>query len=279
MVNARMASASVLDTIQGQIAASVSAISLACTEPAMGAHASARPVGQELNVTQRCAPLVARSTEHASLTPAACALMDGREMIAQQRSVPVVLVESARTEYACAPMDLEEPLALSIFVVHMDAMEMESALADVASATRDSMGVTVLWSSALIAKALTVIASMDLAHARVVGLERTAKLLSVTMIALDMVSAMMEHASATLVGLDPIARQRSVRESQAAHPATRTDGATQSVSSACVLMAGLKQIAPRSLARMTVQAMACVMMAFVRALPDFLELIAPRAHA
>jgi len=159
----------------------------------------------------------------------------------------------------------------------MVATETESALEDVASAPLDFMDVIVLWLSALIARVPIATASMDLALVRQAGPEKTARLLSARTIALDTEFAMMELASATLVGLELTAPQESVLVRPAEILAAETDVATQSVFSACALMAGPRVTAPRSLAPMIVLEMVSATTVFALALLDSPVLTALRA--
>lgn len=279
MENARMENASALATTRVQIAASVFAIFLVCTELATAVHANVRLDGQEHSATLRCVLLVARSTEHVNLMQAASAQMDGREMIAQPRSALDVQMEFVQMEFVCVLMDMEELPAQLTSVALMDAMEMENVLVGAANATRDFMDAIALWSSALIAKALIVIVSTDHVHVRVGGQGKTARSLSAIMIALAMVFAMMGHVSATLAGLDPIARQRSVLESRVARLATTTDVATPSAFNVSAPMDGQRLIVQRSRVPTIALETGCAMTGCVPVLPASPELIARKVHA
>jgi len=279
MASAEMESACALGTTLGLIAVFTFVVFLVCMVFVRMDRVSVMLDGQELSARQRFVQLVVLSTGHANQMQVACALMDGKETIVQQRSALAAQMECARAVCVCVPMVSVVPLAQLTCAEPMAAMATESALVGDVNATKDSMAETVLWSNALIAKDHIVIALMVLALAKAVGPEKIARLLNATMIALDMVCATMERAFVTQDGLELIVRQRNVPDNPVETLVVEMVVVIRSVSNACAPMAGLRRTAQKNLVQMTARKMACAMTESACAQLDFREQIAQRAPA
>lgn len=211
-------------------------------------HASANLAGLVCNATQRFARPSAASMEHANPMHHAYVVKDIKEKIAPRRSAQLARMESVGMGFASVLMVLEAHLVQSAYAEQLTAMDTVNAQLDVVCAHQDTMAVIVLLLRVKHVLVIIDTASMALAHVKMDGLERTAKLLSAKMIVLGTEFVMMELVSATLDGLALIARKRSAQDNLARTPATDTEHVMKSVFNAIVMLDGLRPTAHAALA-------------------------------